>query len=144
MTQVESGKIQLHFESTSTKDIVRYSVEAVKLQAEQKNVKIETNYPDNISPVNADPDKTAWVITNLLSNAINYSYENSNIQLSVKEISDKIILSVQDFGKGIDAKYLPHLFDRYFQVPGSGKTGTGLGLAIGKVVSVPARPQRNH
>ncbi len=132
MTQVESGKIQLHLQSTSTKDIIRYATEAVKVQAEQKQIKIETSCPENISAVNADPDKTAWVVTNLLSNAIHYSYENANILLTVKETTDKIILSVQDFGKGIDMKYLPHLFDRYFQIPGSSKTGTGLGLAISK------------
>ena len=46
--------------------------------------------------------------------------------------NDYIIFSVKDFGPGIDKRYQPRLFERYFQVPGSKEKGTGLGLAISK------------
>lgn len=132
MTQAESGKIQLFIQSASPQEIIRYATEAIKVQAEQRNITIETICPANISPVNADTEKTAWVLINLLSNAIHYSYENSKILLTVKDAENNIQFSVQDFGKGIDLKYLPKLFDRYFQIPGGLKSGTGLGLAISK------------
>jgi signal transduction histidine kinase len=132
MTQVETGKIQLSLQAASPQEIIHYATEAVKVQAEQKNISIEIDCPENIASVNADREKTEWVLTNLLSNAVRYSYENSNVLLSVRETESKVQFLVQDFGKGIDSKYQHKIFDRYFQIPGSSKSGTGLGLAISK------------
>ncbi len=132
MTQVEAGKIQLSLQSTQPQEIIHYATEAVKVQAEQKGVTIQVECPANLPSVNADSEKTAWVLTNLMINAINYSFENSKVVVSAHEEEDKIIFTIQDFGKGIDSKYLPKLFNRYFQIPGSSKSGTGLGLAISK------------
>lgn len=132
MTQVETGKIQLNLQPTPPQEIIHYATEAVKVQAEQKSISIKIDCPEKITPVNADREKTAWVLTNLLSNAIRYSYENSEVLLTVKETENKIQFSVKDFGKGIDIKYQQKIFDRYFQIPGSSKSGTGLGLAISK------------
>lgn len=132
MTQVETGKIQLSLQSTSPHQIIHFATDAVKVQAEQKNIHIEIDCPKNIYAVNADCEKTAWVLTNLLLNAIYYSYENSKVLLTVKEVQNKVQFAVKDFGKGIDKKYQHKVFDRYFQIPGSSKSGTGLGLAISK------------
>ena len=83
--------------------------------------------------IHADKEKTVWVLINFLTNAIKYSFESSEIQISVNAKTDLVEVSVQDHGGGIDQKYLPRLFDRYFKVPGShDRTGTGLGLAISK------------
>ncbi|MCO5231797.1 MAG: ATP-binding protein [Chitinophagales bacterium] len=132
MTQVEAGKIQLNMQPTSLSEIVQFATEAVKTKAEQKNVSIDISAPDKPISINADQEKTMWVLTNLLSNAINYSFENAKVVLEIKELENIIIISVQDFGKGIDPKYQSKIFERYFQIPGSNKSGTGLGLAISK------------
>lgn len=132
MTQAESGKIQLNLQPVAPKNIIDYATEVVKAQAESKNILIEVDCPENISDIHADSDKTTWVLTNLLVNAINYSYEKSKVIVSVREEADRVKITIQDFGKGIDPKYLPKLFDRYFQIPGSSKSGSGLGLAICK------------
>ncbi|MCC6253125.1 MAG: HAMP domain-containing protein [Bacteroidia bacterium] len=132
MTQVEVGKIQLSLQAASPLEIIQYATNVVKTQADQKGVTIQVECPANLPSVNADSEKTAWVLTNLMINAINYSFENSKVVVSAHEEEDKIIFTIQDFGKGIDSKYLPKLFDRYFQIPGSSKSGTGLGLAISK------------
>jgi PAS domain S-box-containing protein len=132
MTQVETGKMQLNIQPASVKDIVLYAVEAVKTEAEQKHISISTFLPGNLPAVLADKDKTAWVITNLLSNAIHYSYENNRVLLNVQHVNDTVQFTVQDFGKGIDPNYIDKIFDRYFKIPGSRQEGTGLGLAISK------------
>jgi signal transduction histidine kinase len=80
----------------------------------------------------ADEEKTAWVLTNLLSNAIRYSYDNTLIHLEIKQLRDKIEFSVTDSGQGIAPQYKEKIFDRYFRVPGTQKEGTGLGLSISK------------
>jgi signal transduction histidine kinase len=131
MAQVETGNIQLTFNQVTPKYIVELSIEAVRTLAEQRQIQIETSLPDNLPYVNADLDKTVWVLVNLLTNAIRYASEQSKIQIAVEPTERQIQFSVKDSGTGIDEKYLPHVFERYFKVPGS-KGGTGLGLAISK------------
>ena len=71
-------------------------------------------------------------LTNLIANAIRYSYDNATIYFDIKEVDDKIQISVRDTGQGIAPQYKDKIFDRYFKVPGTKKEGTGLGLAISK------------
>jgi len=132
MTQIESGSIQMNIIPTDTKEIVEYAVSANKSAAEQKQIKFEIKIPGNLSKVLADNEKTSWVLTNLLSNAIRYSYDNSVIYIDVKTENDKINFSVTDIGQGISPQYVDKIFDRYFRIPGTKKEGTGLGLSISK------------
>ncbi len=132
MTQVESGNIQLSMLSGSPIEIVNYAVNATKIQADQKKLELTLDHPMNLPNVIADREKTAWVLTNLISNAIRYSTEGSEISISVKPVADKINFEVRDFGKGIAPDYLTKIFDRYFRVPGTSTEGTGLGLSISK------------
>lgn len=132
MTQVESGNIQLSIIPTAPKDILNFALNATKMQAEQKQIKFEINYPDNLPKVQADHEKTTWVLTNLISNAIQYSYDHATIYLSIYEADQKVCFAVKDTGQGIAPQYKDKIFDRYFRVPGSKKEGTGLGLSISK------------
>jgi len=134
LSQVETGNLKLTFAITKPEDIVQYAIDAVKFQAEQKSIKLELNCDANLPKVNADIQKTAWVMVNFLSNALRYSSEKSKVIIDVLQKDKFIQFSVQDFGKGIDEKYQKRLFDRYFQVPtdGQNKSGSGLGLAISK------------
>lgn len=132
ITQVESGSIQLNMKESSIYKIIEYAVESNKSSAEQKHIHFKIDVEEGLSTVLADNEKTAWVLNNLLSNAIRYSYENSNIKINVRKIEDKIQFSVTDTGQGIAPQYLSKIFDRYFRVPGSKKEGTGLGLSISK------------
>ncbi len=132
MTQVESGNIQLSILPADPKEILQYAINATKTQADQKQIQFQLNCPDKISKIQADNEKTAWVLTNLISNAIRYSYDNSTIFLTIKETNKLVSFSVKDTGQGIAPQYKDKIFDRYFRVPGTKKEGTGLGLAISK------------
>lgn len=132
MAQVESGNIQLSLTPSDPKEIIQYAVEANKIAAEQKRIRFNIQCPENLPKVLADNEKTAWVITNLISNAIRYSYENSIIHLRIKTIDSYVEFSVEDTGQGISPEYKDKVFNRYFKIPGSKKEGTGLGLAISK------------
>lgn len=132
MTQVESGNIQLSILPSDPKEILLYAINATKTQAEQKQIRFEISCPDSISKIQADSEKTAWVLTNLISNAIRYSYDNSTIYLTIQQTSNQVQISVKDTGQGIAPQYKDKVFDRYFRVPGTKKEGTGLGLAISK------------
>ncbi|RLJ76795.1 HAMP domain-containing sensor histidine kinase [Pedobacter alluvionis] len=134
LSQVETGNLKLTFAVTKPEEIVSYAIDAVKFQAEQKLIQLVLNCDQNLPNVNADIQKTAWVMVNFLSNALRYSSEKSKVIIDVFQKDNFIEFSVRDFGKGIDEKYQKRLFDRYFQVPtdGQNKSGSGLGLAISK------------
>jgi NtrC-family two-component system sensor histidine kinase KinB len=132
LTQVESGNIQLSIIPADPKSIFDHAIHANKTLAEQKSITLETHYDENLPKVQADSDKTVWVLTNLISNAIRYSHEHSSIQLSITEENHQLHFAVQDTGRGIPPQYKDKVFDRYFRVPGTNKEGTGLGLAISK------------
>ena len=83
MTQVESGTIQMNIIASNAKEIVEYAVNANKTAAEQKQIMFQINISGNLPKVLADNEKTSWVLINLVSNAIRYSYDNSIIYISV-------------------------------------------------------------
>lgn len=132
LSQIETGNIQLTLQPCSPYDILKYALEAVKVQAEQKRITISISAIAGLPDVKADKEKSAWVLINLLTNAIRYSPEESTIIIEISKESETVLFAVKDTGIGIQSKYTSKIFDRYFQVPGSNKTGTGLGLAIGK------------
>jgi signal transduction histidine kinase len=132
MSQVEAGKIQLNMKQVNPKIILENAIKAVETNARERNISIKNYSEENLPDINADEDKTTWVLNNFLTNAIKYSPENNTIETSVRKQDNNIIFSVSDHGKGIAKEYQPKLFDRYFKVPGSNEKGVGLGLAISK------------
>lgn len=132
MAQVDSGNIQLSISPSDPIEILSYAIDANKMAAEQKRIKLNIQHSHNLPKVLADGEKTAWVLTNLISNAIRYSYENSTINISIMSSGLNVIFSVEDTGQGISPEYKDKVFNRYFKIPGSKKEGTGLGLAISK------------
>lgn len=132
LSQLETGNIQLNIGKSNPQEIVKYAVEAVKVQADQKQIQLIVDANENLKNVKADAEKTGWVLINYLSNAIRYSSEKSTILIKLKEENNQMFFQVIDTGKGIDTRYKDKVFDKYFQVPGSQKSGTGLGLAISK------------
>ena len=116
MTQVEAGKLQFMPKITKPIELIEYAIKANQVQADKFNIS----------------EKIAWVLTNLLSNAIRYSKENGRVIIGAKQDENWIELYVQDFGKGIDPRYHKSIFDRYFRVPGTKVQGSGLGLSISK------------
>lgn len=133
MSQAETGNIQLKLQPVQPEVIVENALQAVLFQAQHKNISITKNLPSKLSSVYADAEKTSWVLINFLTNAVKYSPESSVIEISISQKENKISFAVKDHGKGIEEKYLPKLFDRYFKVPGTyERSGTGLGLAISK------------
>ncbi len=133
MTQVEAGKLQMMPKITKPIELIEYAIKANRVQAERFNIQIEAEYPEEkIGKLFVDSEKIAWVLTNLLSNAIRYSKENGRVIIGARQKGDIIELYVQDFGKGIDPRYHKSIFDRYFRVPGTKVQGSGLGLSISK------------
>ena len=134
MTQVESGVLQLKPHITKPIELIDYAIRANQVQADKFHINIEVDYPkEKISKLYVDSEKIAWVLTNLLSNAIRYSSENDRVIIgALQQDEHHVRLYVQDFGRGIDPRYHESIFERYFRVPGTKIQGSGLGLSISR------------
>lgn len=133
-SRVESGNIQLQIQPVSPDNIVQYALDTVQKQAEGRQVNIRTTPAPGSPMILADAEKSAWVLVNLMTNAIRYSPPGGEIELDILLTGTNTLqFSVRDHGKGIDPAFAGKVFERFFQVPGSedGK-GSGLGLAIAK------------
>lgn len=133
-SRVESGNIQLQIQPVAPENIVQYALDTVQKQAFGKQVNIRTTLPPGSPMIVADAEKSAWVLVNLLTNAIRYSSMGADVELDVLPTQTGTLhFSVRDHGKGIDPAFRSRIFERFFQVPGSEDAkGSGLGLAIAK------------
>lgn len=132
ITQIETGNIQLNIMPASVSEILQYAMNTNRNQAERKGISFEVDCNDNLPEALVDKEKTIWVLTNIISNAIQYSHDHSKIFISAFNFENRIKIMIQDTGQGIEPQYKEKIFDRYFRVPGTNIEGTGLGLAISK------------
>ncbi len=133
LTQLETGVVQLNIKPTDIHEMMESVIAGNQSLADHKKITIKSHIDTDIQLVNADYEKSSWVLSNILSNAIRYSYENSEVEVKVeKDNEDEIIFSVKDHGYGIEDQYLDKVFTRYFRIPGTKAEGTGLGLSISK------------
>lgn len=132
ISQVETGDAKLKIETTNVNSIIEDAIENNRKLAEQKSISINFKHIENLPYALADKEKATWIVSNLISNAVRYSYDNTTIEIKALSAGNKVVVYVKDNGIGIDPKYLPRIFDKYFRVPGIEKEGTGLGLAISK------------
>ena len=110
------------------------TIDNLQNQAQNKNITIESKIERDVI-FKANEDKIAQVITNLLSNAINYSTNDNKVIVSVYRQGKKVNLEIQDFGIGISAEEQKHIFERFYRVDKARSRdsgGTGLGLSITK------------
>jgi signal transduction histidine kinase len=123
---------------------LQFKFSPVRIDALLRDVatRINTHHPDLkinfdiklLPPVRGDAVRLSQVFENLFSNAIKYA-PNSEINISVTPVDDKVRVSFADKGEGIPEDYLPFVFERFYRVPGERTvTGTGLGLYICKQI----------
>jgi signal transduction histidine kinase len=107
----------------------------LRLQAADKQISLHVDLPDYPLGVEADPERVAQILRNLIGNAITHTPVGGNITVSAVENKDEITVSVSDTGCGIAPQHLPYVFERFYRAdPSRTRTtgGTGLGLAIVK------------
>jgi NtrC-family two-component system sensor histidine kinase KinB len=134
LSKIEAGRIELEFEKIPVQTLFDHVREVFKDQAEMKRVKVTIGPAGDIPDVRADANKTTWVLTNLVSNALRYVSQDGQIQVAAKKIGPHVHLSVRDNGPGIPAEYQSKIFQKFVQVKGRQPGGTGLGLAICKEI----------
>ena len=136
ITQLESSTLKLKVTSFDIIKLTEEIIEDLEISASKRNIKIifNKNYDKQIL-VEADKNRIEQVITNLVTNSINYGSEKGTTEISFESNEEKIIVKVNDNGEGISEENMPRLFQRFFRVDVSrsrSQGGSGLGLAIVK------------
>ena len=136
ITQLESSTLKLKVTSFDILKLTEEIIEDLEISASKRNIKIifNKNYDKQIL-VEADKNRIEQVITNLVTNSINYGSEKGTTEISFESNVEKIIVKVNDNGEGISEENMPRLFQRFFRVDVSrsrSQGGSGLGLAIVK------------
>jgi two-component system phosphate regulon sensor histidine kinase PhoR len=135
---LELSKIErtshLQLSPVNMADKVVNCIEVVQQLALKKHIDIKLNMEPDVY-ILAEPSKLKQVIINLLSNAINYSFENNSIEVTVRQSEGASILEIKDYGIGISEEEQVRIFERFYRVDKARSRdsgGTGLGLAIVK------------
>ena len=135
LARLEAGPDAMYRTRFDLADTARDCIELIRPLAGEHGVNLIPELAAAASE--GDAGQIAQVITNLLTNAIQYNRENGNVQVSVKPEGGMTVLTVTDTGMGIVAEDLPHVFERFFRADKS-RTGSaghaGLGLAISKAI----------
>ena len=127
VNQIQTGKSEYRFQSININAIVRETASSLKSSTHHK-ITIKGKADDAVW---ADPEKIGQVITNLLNNAFKYSKDASQVIVHLSQNKNSTIVSVQDFGIGIDIKQQKKIFERFYQVRQSdSKSFPGLGIGL--------------
>jgi len=136
ISKLESGEIPVSYDEFDLVDLIQEVIDSLELKANKYHISIhfKEKYKDP-TRVYADREKIRQVLVNLLSNSFKYGKNPGNTYIRTFELHDQILVEITDDGIGIEEKYLPRLFERFYRTDKSRSRdigGSGLGLAIVK------------
>ena len=133
LSRLRSGKLELNRETVSPIASIENAIETVRIDADSKGIEIVVSAPDEMFFVQADPVRLEQIIWNLLNNSVKFTPRGGRIEVRLEESDDEIVLTVSDNGQGIDASFLPHIFEIFRQADSRtnrSQSGMGIGLAV--------------
>ena|GEM_PF-2482572 len=133
LQRLESGRAKWEIRAQDLSQTIVTCARAVEAIALSKSIKFEVECPDGLPAVEADPDKIAQVLSNLLSNAMKYTPSGGAVHLSAQSSGSSILIRVADTGPGIPRDKWEQIFDRFAQLSNPDVreiAGVGLGLHI--------------
>ena len=133
LSRIEAGESQPQLALVRARDLIVSVAEELRPQVETNGLELRIELSLDGQYLDVDRIQIERVITNLVSNAIRHT-KHGQIKISAEQRDSHIAVSVSDTGSGIPADYLPHIFDKFVQVPDAPTGGAGLGLTISKSI----------
>ncbi|NJN79056.1 MAG: hypothetical protein HC797_00485 [Anaerolineales bacterium] len=128
------GELSMKLSEVDIRRLISLAVKSATNKAQDRGVKLEAKFTDSIPAVQADPEKVAWVVNQLLDNSIKFTPSGGSVIVSLKEEGSNLIqVSIADTGIGIPQNRLNEIFEPFHQLDGSSTRrhgGTGLGLSL--------------
>jgi two-component system phosphate regulon sensor histidine kinase PhoR len=137
LARIESGLVTQEKENLNIAEFLADQVAFYQAKAQAKDIRLELGPLPELPPVLANRSNMEEVLSNLITNALNYTPEGGSILVSVAKANDYLCISVKDTGIGITQEDLERIFDRFYRVKSEKTrfvTGTGLGLSIVKSI----------
>jgi PAS domain S-box-containing protein len=138
ISRFERGVIPLYPRTVLLQDLVGGVAGIQQPEAERKGVVLTCVMPDSPLQVSGDPQRLGQVITNLVTNAINYTPEGGTIRIELDRAEEegrpRAVIRVRDTGIGISPEALKHVFEPFFRASDVTASGTGLGLTIAREI----------
>ncbi len=135
LSRVEAGAYPLHCQPVNLGALVAEVSHRLRRQFEDKGVALLVQLPPGLLMVEADGDRLAQVLLNLMGNALQHTPAGGEVAVSVARQPNEVVVAVTDNGAGIPAEHLPHLFTRFYRVDKSrarASGGSGIGLTIAR------------
>ncbi len=133
LSRIVGARFQLSVRPLQLAPVVAVALEPLMSAANAKQLRVQTVLDPEAGLVSGDPDRLRQVAWNLISNAIKFTPADGQITVRVERHEDDVRLVVEDTGEGIEAPFLPHVFERFRQADQSNTRshgGLGLGLAV--------------
>jgi PAS domain S-box-containing protein len=137
MARIEAGRFEIHREPFDVVSGLQSTVDRMQRLIQDRRIELTLQADEGLPLVRADGLRMDQVFTNLLSNALKFTPPGGKVVLSVRGLSDDILVQMRDSGLGIPGEYLGRIFDRFYRVPlppGEKVEGSGLGLSICKSI----------
>ena len=132
-SKIEKGRRIYRFEKTSLEEVLESAIRVMDYPLRQKGFQLKLTLRADIPEINADPDALLQAVLNLLDNAVKYSGDAREIELSLERSELNAIIRIRDGGIGIPASEHQRIFEKFHRVPdpkNEGVVGAGLGLAL--------------
>ena len=133
LSKIEAGESQPQLATVSARDLLTTAVKELRPQVEAKGLRLTVNAPVELPWVMVDRLQIERVVSNLVNNALRHT-KQGEIRISAAGRDNHVAVSIGDTGSGIPTEYLPHIFDKFVQVPDAPTGGAGLGLTISKSI----------
>ena len=135
VSRITSGKLRLEMRELDLAALIHAAVESIRPAADARELTLDASGLDQRLPTIGDPDRLQQVIWNLLSNAVKFTHAGGRVTVALERAGGTDTITVRDTGIGIEAPFLPHVFDTFRQADASSTRqvgGLGLGLSIAK------------
>lgn len=136
LARLESGRVHFALDPVDMSTVIRMAAGVLMPQAEAKQIGLAVEIPAMLPQVIGDAQRLHQVMLNLLNNAVKYCRPGDNVTVTAGYEGGRLTVSITDTGPGIPAEALPHVFERFYRVPGTEgqAVGSGLGLAIARQI----------
>ena len=134
VARIEAGVLEVRNDPIDLPPLIAEALEEFEGPARARRIAIRCEIGNDIPQVAGDHDRLIQVLSNLLGNAMKFTYDGQGIVLRVARLGGMLQISVEDSGVGIAREDLPHIFTRFWQANRMSRAGAGLGLAICKSI----------
>lgn len=135
LAKIESGQFPMELSEFDINELIRRCIIVFEQRIEEKKLTVNVNLGEEKVMVWADEDRISQVVTNLIDNAVKFSYEGGELKVWTHVVENKVYVNIADTGEGIPPEEQQYVFERFYKVDKShsrSKPGTGIGLSIAK------------